>query len=370
MNSRHHERFMEVCLHLAEKGRGLVSPNPLVGAVLVRANRIVAQGYHRRFGGPHAEVECLRRYSGDPGSTTLYVNLEPCTYFGKTPPCTDLIIRSGIKTVVVGMKDPNPRVNGSGIRRLRTSGITVVPDVLEGNARALNRAFITYVTKARPLVHVKIAQSLDGKIAQRLNSSTRVTGREAERLVHRMRSEHDAILVGAGTVHVDNPLLNVRLVKGIDPAVVVIDGRLSVEVERRLWRTARHRRVILLTSPRSIRNHANKVKELCSYGVEVVPVESSAYRLPLRNIIATLYDRNISSVLVEGGRDILSQFISEGPIDTLSVFLAPRLFGSGVPSLGSQSGEEMTPSWLNGVEPKVTKFGHDVLIQYAMNEER
>ena len=264
MNSRHHERFMEVCLHLAEKGRGLVSPNPLVGAVLVRANRIVAQGYHRRFGGPHAEVECLRRYSGHPGSTTLYVNLEPCTYFGKTPPCTDLIIRSGIKTVVVGMKDPNPRVNGSGIRRLRTSGITVVPGILEGNARALNRAFITYVTKARPLVHVKIAQSLDGKIAQRLNSSTRVTGREAERLVHRMRSEHDAILVGAGTVRVDNPLLNVRLVKGIDPAAVVIDGRLSVGVERRLWRTARHRRVLLLTSPRSIRNHANKVKELCS----------------------------------------------------------------------------------------------------------
>ena len=363
-NSKH-ERFMTACLRLAEKGRGSVSPNPLVGAVLVKGGRIVAQGYHRRFGGAHAEVECLRRYKGSMHSAALYVNLEPCAHEGKTPPCADLIIESGIRTVVVGMKDPNPLVNGRGIRKLRHAGIKVTSGILEDKARDLNRAFIIYVTKHRPFIHVKIAQTLDGKISSRPHSFTQITGKESQLLVHKMRSEHDAILVGAGTVRVDDPLLTVRLAKGKDPAVIVLDGRLSLGPDFRLWKTAKRRRVIVLTNARMAGLRSQKVREFGSLGVEILPISSRDNAIPLKEILKQLFERGIASVLVEAGTDTVSQFLSSGLVDVLSVVLAPRMYGSGVPAFMDREGgrSERFPTVDGG--PVVRVMGRDVLLQYS-----
>ena len=195
-----HERFMSECLLLAELGKGQVSPNPLVGAVLVRDGRVVARGYHQRCGGPHAEMNCLAHYTGDVRSATMYVSLEPCSHHGKTPPCADMLSGSGLRHVVVGMKDPNPLVSGRGIERLRNAGVEVTVGVLEREARELNRVFVTHIRAKRPYVHVKIAQSMDGFIASPNARRRWISSAASRALVHRWRAEYDAVLVGAGTV--------------------------------------------------------------------------------------------------------------------------------------------------------------------------
>ena len=226
---------MQECLRLAERGRGSVSPNPMVGAVLVRKGRVLGRGYHARFGGPHAEVNCLGSVRGSTADSTLYVNLEPCAYYGKTPPCVDAVIAAGVREVFTAMKDPNPRVAGRGIRKLRSAGITVHVGLLGDEAKRLNRAFIRHTTVRRPFVHLKIAQSLDGMIAGPRRDNRWITSSASRALVHRMRSEHDAVLVGAGTIRADNPLLTVRSARGRNPHVVILDGRLNVSPKARIF---------------------------------------------------------------------------------------------------------------------------------------
>ena len=368
MKSRDQQRFMRLCLQLAQRGKGTVSPNPLVGALLVKGGHVVARGYHRRFGGPHAEVECLRGFEGDISHATLFVNLEPCAHHGKTPPCTDLIIKRGIKNVVVGMEDPNPLVDGKGIRRLRNAGVTVTTGVLEDEARRLNQAFITYVTERRPLVHLKIAQTLDGKIASHEHSYTQITGKESQALVHRLRAEHDAILVGAGTVRADDPSLTVRFAKGKDPSAVVLDGRLSLGPGYRLWKTAPGRRIIILTAARAARQRAKRVREFSSQGIEVVPVNTRNNRIPIRNVMRELYRKQIASVLVEAGTDLVSQFATSGLVDMLSIFLAPKVFGSGVPAF--EAGTSLKRFRISEGTLSVRAVGQDVLLQYDFSRRQ
>ena len=326
---------MRECLALAEKGTGYVSPNPMVGAVLVKNGTIVARGFHRLFGSPHAEVNCLDSFRGTTGGTTLYVNLEPCSHTGKTPPCTERIIASGIKTVVVAMQDPNPLVAGRGIRKLRSAGIRVITGVLENEAASLNKIFVRHITRHLPYVHVKIAQSMDGFIAGARRKGW-ITSLPSRTLVHRWRAMYDAVLVGATTVNIDDPRLNVRHVSGRDPAVAILDGSLSVKDSAKVFR-GNGGRVFVLADQSSVRKKRRKVERLQSTGALIIPVIGRNGILPLRAVLKTLYDLQLGSILVEGGSSVFTQFLGAGVVDELSVFLAPIYLKRGVPSFTRES---------------------------------
>ncbi len=333
------EFLMRECFSLAERGSGHVSPNPMVGCVLVRKGRIVARGYHSRFGQAHAEVECLRTYRGDTRDTTLYVNLEPCSHIGKTPPCTDLLIQRGIPTVVVAMKDPNPIVSGKGIAVLRSAGVDVKVGILEKEARELNRFFVKHIVARMPYVHVKIAQTLDGRIsAGESNARTRryITSKESLTQVHAWRTEYDAVLVGARTILDDNPRLDVRFVKGRNPAVVILDGLLGVSGNERVFGTAKSRAVIVCTTSKAAATHPRKVGLLRRTGTRVVEFPSRKNSIAIQEILKALYALNIGSVLVEGGSHVFSEFVGAGLIDELSLFIAPKIFGNGIPAFTQQ----------------------------------
>jgi diaminohydroxyphosphoribosylaminopyrimidine deaminase/5-amino-6-(5-phosphoribosylamino)uracil reductase len=358
---------MRECLRLAEKGRGFVSPNPLVGAVMVRGGRIVARGFHRQFGGPHAEVECLRAFNGDPRGTTLYVNLEPCAHYGKTPPCTDLIIKSGIRKAVVGMTDPNPLVSGKGIRKLRAAGVRVVTGILEHDATDLNRAFTTYIKKKRPFVHLKIAQTLDGKIAFRNRSPVRITGKEARSLVHRWRAEHDAVLVGAGTIGTDDPQLTVRLVKGRDPAVVVLDGSLSVRPAARIFSRSGSRRVFILTTENGRKRHPNKYREIGLRGAQLFIEGAGVASISINRILRRLYGLGFGSILVEGGRHVFTEFLRAGAVDRFSLLVAPKLLGDdGLSAVSGRGLDSFLSAHSRFGSVKVEKVGEDILLDFLL----
>jgi diaminohydroxyphosphoribosylaminopyrimidine deaminase / 5-amino-6-(5-phosphoribosylamino)uracil reductase len=324
---------MGECLALALRGQGSVSPNPMVGAVLAKKGRIVARGWHRKFGGPHAEVTCLDSYRGDPAGTTLYVSLEPCSHFGKTPPCTDRIIRSGISQVVVAMKDPNPLVSGRGIRRLRAAGITVRSGLLAREAGKLNHAFVKNITTGLPYVCMKIAQSVDGCIGGE-EAPRWLTSRESRTLVHEWRTMYDALLVGAGTVRQDDPLLNVRLAKGRDPDVVIIDGRATLDPARQVFAYKGGRRVFVAVEESYAADRSARLRQFEKAGAIVLVVKGARGVIPLEPLLRELSRQGIASVLVEGGAGVFTSFRDSGLVDEEQVFVAPIHLGRGVPVYG------------------------------------
>lgn len=354
--------FMRECFRLAEKGTGSVSPNPRVGAVLVKDGKIVARGYHTKFGAAHAEVECLRSYKGDRSGTTLYVNLEPCSYQGKTPPCTDLILHEGVPRVVVAMKDPNPLVSGRGIRKLRRAGVEVSVGLLEREARELNRFFVKHVTTGRPYVHLKVAQSIDGKIADRRRDSRWLSSLPSRSLVHRWRASHDAILVGAGTIEADNPALTVRLVKGRNPDVVILDGWFRVGSGRKVFSSARGRRIFVCVRKEALHKEARKVAALVKQGVTVVGFPAKRGVISLQRILRFLSSRGIGSVLVEGGGVVFGEFVRQGLVDEVSLFVVPRIIGVGTDAFAmsqqkSRRGIHMTGFTASPVGPDILLKG-------------
>src|SRR6185369_12601402 len=226
--------YMRLALRLAERAAGRTSPNPMVGAVLVRGGKVIATGYHRKAGGPHAEIAALRRAGIKARGATLYLTLEPCSHYGRTPPCVDAVIAAGVKEVVAGMTDPNPLVAGKGFRRLRQAGIRVRSGVLEKESRALNEAFNNFITRRLPFVLLKLAATLDGKIATATGSSRWVTGGEARRFVHDLRNRFDAVMVGVGTVLADDPQLTCRIRGGRNPVRIILDPRLRIPLKARV----------------------------------------------------------------------------------------------------------------------------------------
>ena len=326
------EQYMRQALHLARKGVGRVSPNPLVGAVVVRDGRVLSTGYHRRYGGPHAEVEALAPLSNsETRGADLYVTLEPCNHHGKTPPCTERIIQAGIGRVVVGMADPNPRVTGGGMARLREAGIEVVFGVLEAECRRLNRAFITSVTENRPWVTLKLAQTLDGKIALPDGASQWITGPEARKDVHRLRRDHDAVLTGIGTVLADDCGLDVRLVRGPSPRRIVLDSHLRIPENARVLGHADPDRTILIctdTAP------ATKIDALKSRGITVWVLPASPQGINLSALLKEINKQTIQSILVEAGQRVATSFLRAGLVDGLVTYVAPKLFGHGLSPLG------------------------------------
>lgn len=332
---------MRRCLHLAEMGRGFVSPNPMVGAILVRSGKVIGEGYHRKFGKPHAEREAIHAASRAAGAT-LYVNLEPCNHFGKTPPCTDLIIGAGIRRVVIGCRDENPVVRGKGIRRLERAGISVKVGVLERECLQLNEVFYKFITTRLPFVGMKVAQTLDGRIADSRGHSQWITNSASRTYVHVLRSRYDAVLVGANTVNIDNPRLTSRIVAGRDPHRIVLDGNLSSELSARIFEVTQPVRVIIIASNNSISRHQRKVRALRDKGVEVVGLKADRTGcIGILTILRRLGRLGISSILVEGGSTVFGAFLDSGEADKLHLFISKRILGGGLSSFSSAAAKSL-----------------------------
>jgi len=317
------ERFMQQALALARRGVGKTSPNPAVGAVLVRRDRVIGSGWHRRAGGPHAEIFALR--GANARRATLYITMEPCCTWGKTPPCTDAIIAAGVKRVVVAAVDPNPKHDGRGLKLLRRAGIRVESGLLAEDAMAMNEAFNKWVTTGMPLVIAKAAMSLDGKIATRTGDSKWITSDGARREAHKLRASVDAIMVGANTAIRDNPQLTVRHgVRGRQPWRVVVDARGRTPPTAKLFYVTHHKRTIVLTTklaPVRWRRH------LALLGVDVMSVKKTEGRVDLSAALRALGEMDITSVLVEGGGELLGSLFDAHLVDKLMLFYAPVVIG-------------------------------------------
>lgn len=315
---------MRLALELAEKGRGRTSPNPMVGAVLVRDGRVVGKGYHARAGLPHAEVEAIRDAGAAARGSTLYVNLEPCCHTGRTGPCTAAIIEAGIARVVAAMRDPNPLVAGRGLAALRAAGIEVTEGVLATEAARLNEAFVKYITTGLPFVVIKAAMSLDGKIATRTGASQWITGPAARERVHRLRDWYDAIIVGIGTVLQDNPSLTTRLPEGgRDPVRVILDSSARTPPDARVVVQESPAPTIIATTEQA---PAERVAALQARGAEVL-VCGPGPRVDVRLLMKELARREITSVLVEGGAGINAALLEDGLVDKVIWFIAPLIIG-------------------------------------------
>lgn len=350
------EFFMRLALREAERGLGRTSPNPPVGAVLVKGGRVIARGHHSRAGGPHAEVVAIRAAGARARGADLYTTLEPCDHYGKTPPCSIAVLEAGVRRVFVGSSDPNPLVNGKGVARLRRAGIEVVEGVLRADCDALYAHWFTYVREGRPYVTLKVAVTLDGRIATRTGDSRWITGEEARRWVHRLRDRVDAVLVGAGTALADDPQLTTRLPggRGRDPLRVVLDTELSLPPRLGLLR------------PRSpaptIVAHASGRARRDVPGVELLRCRRGKGGVDLRDLLAKLAARGVTHLLVEGGARVHARFLEEGLVDRMAVFVAPRLAGAdGVP-LAAMPGPARMADALRLVDVRVERFGDDVLL--------
>ncbi len=317
--------YMRRCMELALQGAGNVSPNPMVGSVIVYNGEIIGEGFHQKFGGPHAEVNAIASVSNEAllPHSTLYVNLEPCSHFGKTPPCSDLVIEKGIPRVVIGCRDPHVAVAGKGTAKLIAAGIEVTEGVLEAECKKLNEAFITSHTTAMPFVALKLAETLDGKIATSHNASQWVTGEPARREVHRLRSIYDAVIISEATIRADDALLTVRHCSGRHPLRVLLDRQLKAPLTAKIFGSEAE--TILFAS--SLSSGLPKVEQLRQIGVTVLFVNERDEKLDLREVLLELHKRNILSVMVEGGSSLSASFILEKLVDKIYMFIAPKLFG-------------------------------------------
>lgn len=336
-------KYLDEALALAMRGLGRVSPNPLVGAVVVRNGRIVGRGFHQQHGGPHAEVFALKEAGEKARGATLYCTLEPCNHHGKTPPCTQAVIDAGIAQVVLGARDPNPKAAG-GIETLRAAGIDVVTGIQEERCTALNAPFFKTVSEGLPYVTLKWAMTLDGKIATATGDSKWITTEAARDHAHRLRACHDAVLVGVGTVLADNPRLDVRA-SGIElgrfqPRRVILDSKARTPLNAALWDVAGAGSVTLIVTPEA---PAQRVEALRNRGAAVMSCPTNASRIDLREMLRTLSGLGVNSVFVEGGSTVLGAFADAQLIDALRIFVAPRLAGGSrsLPPLGGAGIEKM-----------------------------
>lgn len=322
------EEYMRLALRLARRGSGQTSPNPMVGAVIIKGERIIGKGYHRYFGGKHAEINAIESATESLEGATLYVTLEPCCHHGKkTPPCIDRVIEAGFKRVVIGVLDPNPKVNGKSVEMLRQRGIETRVGVLEEECRVLNEAHFKYMTTGIPLVTVKLAQTVDGRIATVTGSSKWISSEESRRLAHKLRAINDAVLVGVGTVLADDSELTVRLVKGRNPTRVVLDSRLRVPLAAKVI-TGRGAKTLIATTVQADKDRLARLREA---GVEVVLVaEDGQGRIDLRQLLVVLGARGISSVLVEGGAETITSLLRLELVDKLVIIIAPKIMGKGI----------------------------------------
>lgn len=317
-------RFMHEVLSLAKSAEGRTTPDPMVGAVLVQGGRIISMGYHGEVTTPHAEEWAIQKASEQAKGATLYLNLEPCCHYGSNPPCADLIVKSGIKEVIASMKDPNPLVNGKGFRILKRHGVKLRLGLLEDEARKLNEVFIKYITTKKPFVVLKTAMTIDGKIATRTGASRWVAGKEARRHAHHLRNVYDAILVGVGTVLIDNPKLTVRLVKKIkNPIRIILDAYARTPLKANVLNT-RGAKTIIVVGPRAPQK---RIEALRKRGAEVMRIAAPRGKIDMKALVKKLGKMKITSVLVEGGGEVAASALEAKVVDKAYFFISPKIFG-------------------------------------------
>ena len=360
MTKKTDEDYMNLALSLAARGTGRTSPNPMVGAVLVKDGVIIGRGWHKKCGGLHAEREALAACTADPAGSTLYVTLEPCCHHGRQPPCTDAILAAGISRVVVGSVDPNPLVAGKGLAILQEHGVQVETGVQKAACDALNRVFFHYIRTRRPYVILKYAMTLDGKTATRTGASRWITGEEARRQVHRDRDRYAAILVGVGTALADDPLLTCRAEGGHNPLRVVCDSSLRLPLASHLVRTAREVPTVVAAA----RPDPEKRAALEAAGCQVWELPGPDGRVDLNALLDRLGEREIDSLLVEGGAAVAGAFLDAGLVQRVQAYIAPKLFGgAAAPSPVAGLGAALPAEGLALRNLTVIRLGDDILLE-------
>ena len=358
---------MQRAIRLARKGAGFVNPNPMVGCVIVKDGIIIGEGYHEFYGGLHAERNALTKNVAEFEGSTLYVTLEPCCHYGKTPPCTDIIIEKGIGKVVVGLLDPNPLVAGKGISILQNAGIEVVAGVEEEKIMELNKVFLKYIKTKRPYVLLKTAMTLDGKIASHTGDSKWITNEKSRQLVHKLRSEMMGIVAGIGTVKADDPLLNCRYdgqqpsSKIHQPIRIIVDTKASISIDSQIVKTAKDYRTILAVGSQP---SISKLELLKSFNVEILCCEEKGRHVDINDLMNKLGEMGIDSLLLEGGATLNAAFLEAGCVDEVYAFVAPKIIG-GANSKSPIGGEgiDMMKDAIMLKDIKVEQMDNDVLIK-------
>lgn len=359
-----HEKYMQLALELAEKARGKTSPNPLVGAVIVKDGQIIGQGYHQKAGGPHAEVFALNEAKEEAKGATMYVTLEPCSHYGRTPPCSLAIAKAGIEKVFVAMTDPNPLVSGQGIQYLKDQGIEVQTGILASKARQQNEIFLKYIQTRRPFVHLKWAMTLDGKIASETGDSRWISNEHSRAWVHKLRSELDAILIGINTVRQDDPLLTSRIPGGRNPIRIILDTHGNIPLDSRILNSTNQARTIIAVGQGVSQT---KLKEINSLGGKTLQVATKNDNLDLSDLLNQLGKLEITSVLVEGGTKTITSFLKEDLADKVSVFISPRIIGGSRSPVANLELQNMDQA-LNLINITTERFNDDILITGYLKE--
>lgn len=358
-----HDYYMKRAIDLAKEGWGRTNPNPLVGAVIIKNDRIIAEGFHKKIGCAHAEVDAINNAAESVAGATLYVNLEPCSHYGRTPPCAKSIIEAGIKKVVVAMIDPNPKVSGCGVKMLKDAGIEVEVGILEHEARALNEIFISYVERRKPFVIMKSAMTLDGKIASRTGDSKWVTGDESRQYVHKIRDRVSAIMVGINTVLKDNPMLTTRLEgkEGKDPVRIILDSKGRIPLNCNVVSNSLASGTIIVSTS-SI--DSNKEELLLAKGVRIIKADGCGGVVDLNKLMEELIRLEIDSVLLEGGGTLNSSAIKASIVDKVMFFIAPKIIG-GKEAITPVEGEgtDLMCDSVGVKDISVVKFGDDVMLE-------
>jgi diaminohydroxyphosphoribosylaminopyrimidine deaminase/5-amino-6-(5-phosphoribosylamino)uracil reductase len=358
---KNHEYFMERALRLALKARGLTSPNPLVGALVVKNGRIIGRGYHEKCGLDHAEIIALDEAEEKAKGATLYVTLEPCAHFGKTPPCVDRIIKSGVKEVIIGMVDPNPLNNGKGIKILRQNKIKVRVGFLERELRKMNEAFIKHISKGLPFVTVKAAQSLDGKIATKRGDSKWITSDKSRILAHRLRRNYDAVMVGVNTVLRDNPKLDAWFPKKRQPVKIIVDSQLSVPQDAAIFSGKSSVIIVTLATPPAQETENRKILEKKAM---ILEAKEDAGQVNLKDMMKRLARMGLTSILVEGGGILIGSLFDERLVDKIIFFFSPKIIG-GKEAISSVMGKGVLriESAVRVKGLKLRRLGEDFLVE-------
>lgn len=352
--------YMKLALKLAQKGRGWVNPNPMVGAVVVKNNRIIGKGYHHKIGDLHAERDALKNLTESAKGADMYVTLEPCCHHGKQPPCTDAIIEAGIKRVITGSGDPNPLVAGNGIEILRQNGIEVTEHILEAECNRLNEVFMHYIQHKTPFVTMKYAMTLDGKIATYSGKSKWITGEESRKNVHRDRHNYSAIMVGVGTVLADNPMLNCRLENSKNPIRIICDTSLRTPLESNIVNSAKEIKTIVATSS----TDKKLIEKFISKGCTVLEIPKKNSHTDLNALMTELGRLEIDSILLEGGATLNWSALENGIVNKVQAYIAPKIFG-GKDSKSAVEGQgfEAPDICARLVNTTVHHFGDDIMIE-------
>jgi len=355
--------YMERALELSKKAVGFVNPNPLVGAVIVKDNRIIGEGYHEYFGGPHAEVNAFKNAKEDVEGATIYVTLEPCAHYGKTPPCTEAIVRNKIAKVVIGMVDPNPLVAGRGIRILRKAGIEVTSGIMEPEIRKTNEIFVKYITQKKPFCIMKTAMTMDGKIATSTGESKWISNEKSRAYVHGLRNMVTGIMVGIGTVLTDDPDLTTRRQDIIskNPIRIIIDSTAKIPLESKVLKCNEKTKTIIVTTALA---KDTKIEDIKKRNVEVIVTPSTNKRVDLNYLMGILGDMGIDSILLEGGSTLNYSALEVGIVDKVITFISPKIFGGtcGKTPVGGV-GIDYVKDSIMLTDTEVIRFNEDIMIE-------